>query len=162
MTPLPFRGGAGGGDVERKEPTSLKDRATSMRTNQTRAERRLWAMVCGSRLAGLKFRRQAVIDHFIVDFLCPALALVVEVDGASHTNPDRDARRDKRLTSLGYTVLRFTNMQVLEHGDMVAKAIVDCAVGLPARWAGGPHNQRHEAALLNAPTPGPSPEGEGS
>jgi len=132
-----------------------------MRADPTPAERRLWAMLGGSRLAGLKFRRQAVIDGYIADFLCPAFALVIEVDGASHVDPERDARRDARLNQLGYTVVRFANWQVLEQGEMVGLAIMEAAGKLQARWQNGPRNRRHEALAANTPTPGPSPEGEG-
>jgi very-short-patch-repair endonuclease len=135
----------------------LQERARNMRNNATPAERRLWIMLSGSKLGGLKFRRQAVIGNFIVDVLCPALALIVEVDGASHDDPDRDERRDRQLQRQGYTVLRFANWQVMEQGDMVGMAILEAAAGLQARWENGPRNQR-----FDFPTPNPSPKGEGS
>ena len=134
----------------------LQDRARAMRSTATPAERRLWTMLSGSKLGGLKFRRQAVIGNCIVDFLCPALALVIEVDGSSHDDPARDAERDGRLRTVGYTVLRFANWQVMEQADMVGRAILDTAAGMAARWANGPRNQR-----IDIPTPNPSPEGEG-
>jgi very-short-patch-repair endonuclease len=140
----------------------LQHRARTMRTNQTPAERRMWAMLGGSRLNGLKFRRQAVIDQYIVDFLCPALALVVEVDGASHTDPDRDARREDYLASKGYQVMRFANWQVMEQGDLVALAILAQAAQMPARWENGPRSYGKGGSLQDSPTPGPSPAGEGS
>ncbi|OSZ70793.1 hypothetical protein CAP39_07510 [Sphingomonas sp. IBVSS1] len=128
-----------------------------MRTNATPAERRLWTILCNSRLAGLKFRRQSVIGPYIVDFLCPALALVIEVDGDSHDDADRDAIRDARLNDMGFTVMRFANRQVLDQLDMVGLSIIEVASGLQARWPNGPHNR-----LGATPTPNPSPEGEGS
>jgi very-short-patch-repair endonuclease len=134
----------------------LQGRARNMRNNATPAESRLWTMLGGSRLGGLKFRRQAVIGSFIVDFLCPALALIVEVDGDSHDDPDRDARRDRQLSQQGYCVLRFANWQVMDQADMVGVAILETAAGLQARWENGPRNQR-----FDLPTPNPSPEGEG-
>ncbi|WP_439546446.1 endonuclease domain-containing protein [Sandarakinorhabdus sp.] len=136
----------------------LHDRARTMRTNQTPAERRMWAILRGSRLGGLKFCRQAVIGSYVADFLCPALALIVEVDGASHTDPDRDARRDSTLAAQGYRVLRFANWQVLEQGEMVAKSILEHANQLPARWTNGPRN----GSRPSFPTPSPSPEGKGN
>ncbi len=128
-----------------------------MRSNATPAERRLWIMLAGSRLGGLKFRRQAVIGNFIADFLCPALALVVEVDGDSHDDPDRDARRDASLQAMGYTILHFANWQVMEQADMVGRVILETAAGLQLRWENGPRNANHDV-----PTPSPSPKGEGS
>lgn len=132
-----------------------------MRTNQTPAERRLWVMLGGSRLGGLKFRRQALIGQVIVDFLCPALALVIEVDGASHTDPERDARRDADLATKGYLVMRFANWQVLEQGDMVALAILAQAARMPARWENGPCNKRLDVPNSSHFPTNPSPEGEG-
>jgi very-short-patch-repair endonuclease len=133
-----------------------------MRANQTPAERRMWAMLGGSRLGGLKFRRQAVIGIYIVDFLCPALAPIVEIDGESHDNPDRDAHRDARLLAQGYQVMRFTNAQMRDAGDMVARAIMERASSVPARWANGPRNPPQGGSRANVPTPYPSPEGKGS
>jgi very-short-patch-repair endonuclease len=53
------------------------------------------------------FRRQVVIGHFIVDFLAPAARVIVEVDGGYHaTRVDADARRDRKLTRMGYRVVR--------------------------------------------------------
>ncbi|WP_310476276.1 endonuclease domain-containing protein [Sandarakinorhabdus sp.] len=135
----------------------LLDRARTMRSNTTPSERSLWTMLGGSRLGGMKFRRQAVIGNFIVDFLCPALALVVEVDGDSHDQTDRDAQRDRRLQSMGYTVLHFANWQVMEQADMVGRAILTAAAELKLRWENGPRNQR-----FDFPTPNPSPEPQAS
>ena len=60
--------------------------ARAMRANMTPTETVLWGCLRGNRLAGLKFRRQQIIDGFIADFYCHAAALVVEVDGPIH-NP---------------------------------------------------------------------------
>jgi very-short-patch-repair endonuclease len=59
------------------------DRARQMRNTPTEPEKRLWRHLSNSQL-GYKFRRQSVIGHYIVDFLCPAKALIVEVDGDTH------------------------------------------------------------------------------
>ena len=79
----------------------------------TPAERRLWNCLRANRLGGLQFRRQQVIDGFIVDFYCHAAAVVVEVDGPVHDDrADYDAERDRILTARGLRVVRFTNEQV--------------------------------------------------
>jgi len=57
---------------------------------------------------------QVVIGGFIVDFLAPAARLVVEVDGSSHVGHGAaDARRDRKLTRLGYRVVRVEAEMVL-------------------------------------------------
>lgn len=51
-------------------------------------------------------------DHFIVDFYCAALKLVIEVDGDNHFTEDRqqyDWEQTQILTGYGLTVIRFTN-----------------------------------------------------
>ena len=72
-------------------------------------------------------RRQVHIDTVgRVDFVI-GRRLVVEVDGESyHTDPVRfeaDRRRDARLSTLGYRVLRFSYHQVMDRPDEVHDAI---------------------------------------
>jgi very-short-patch-repair endonuclease len=77
------------------QPTTL-ERARSLRANQTESERRLWGELRGRRLGGWKWRRQAPIGPFIVDFYCPAARLVVELDGSQHLDQtDYDERRTR-------------------------------------------------------------------
>ena len=49
---------------------TLRHRARRLRNQQTRAESLLWSVLRDRRLEGFKFRRQAVIANYIVDFLC--------------------------------------------------------------------------------------------
>ena len=66
----------------------------------------LWRCLAGKRL-GVAFRRQVVVDRFVVDFAAPAARLIVEVDGGYHSQRvAADARRDRVLLRLGYRVLR--------------------------------------------------------
>ncbi len=90
------------------------ERAKELRREMTTAEARLWAHLRANRLNGLRFRRQQVIDGFIVDFYCNSLALVIEVDGPIHEGQkDADQERDAVFTARGLTILRFTNDEVL-------------------------------------------------
>jgi very-short-patch-repair endonuclease len=90
---------------------ALQPAAQKMRHALTPAEDRLWQRLRRKDL-GVKFRRQHVIARFVVDFYCPQADLAVEVDGASHTDPARDAERQEYLEALGLRVLRFTNSDV--------------------------------------------------
>jgi very-short-patch-repair endonuclease len=85
----------------------LAQRAGSMRTAATPSEQLLWLRLCGSQL-GVSFKRQVPLGgRFIVDFLASSAKLVVEVDGPYHGRRAlADARRDRALARLGYTVLR--------------------------------------------------------
>jgi len=97
---------------QRVDPAKVL-RAKELRRQMTPAERRLWECLRANRLGGRQFRRQQVIDGFIVDFYCHAAAVVVEVDGPVHEDrADYDAERDRILTARGLRVVRFTNEQV--------------------------------------------------
>lgn len=80
----------------------------------TEAERRLWSALRANKLGGLHFRRQQVIDGFIVDFYCHSAELVVEVDGPIHEQQeDYDTERDAILAARGLQVIRVSNEQVM-------------------------------------------------
>jgi len=98
--------------------------ARRLRQNHTLAERRLWTIVRGRRLAGFRFRRQVPIDRYFADFLCREASLIVELDGASHEErEDYDAKRTEVLERCGFRVLRFDNERVLTDPGGVADAI---------------------------------------
>jgi very-short-patch-repair endonuclease len=60
-----------------------------------------------SKLLGVAFRRQVVIDSHVADFAAASIRLAVEVDGSYHASRrTADARRDQKLRRLGYSVLR--------------------------------------------------------
>jgi very-short-patch-repair endonuclease len=93
----------------------LKQYAEENRNNPTEAERVLWNALRDSKL-GVKFRRQHIIEDFIVDFYCPQVNLIIELDGGYHNAPEQmksDAERTARLKELGYIEIRFTNERVL-------------------------------------------------
>src|SRR5947209_6939394 len=90
-SPLPFRGGVGGGGILGSE-RHLVDRARKMRREPTEPEKILWRHLSSRQLGGFKFRRQATLDPFIADFFCPSKGLIVEVDGDTHVTED-DAKR---------------------------------------------------------------------
>ena len=75
-----------------------------------------------------KFYRQKCIDHFIVDFYCPRVSLVIEVDGETHATDeaqDYDTMRSELLELYGLHVMRFTNTQVYKQLDDVCRCIAD-------------------------------------
>lgn len=101
----------------------IRDRARTLRANQTKAEQTLWFELRDRRLQGFKFRRQAPIGRFVVDFFCPEKQLIVEVDGGQHVE-GADAKRDTWLKDEGYVVLRYWNNEVLENLDGVLEDIL--------------------------------------
>ncbi len=96
--------------------------ARSNRRDPGLAEVRLWGEL-SKRLLGFKFRRQDVIGPYIVDFSCRSKRLIIEVDDLTH-NADRDAIRDRWLTSNGWTVLRIGDHECLENLDGVIAHIL--------------------------------------
>src|SRR5690348_9761707 len=95
-----------------------KERSRELRRAMTDAERVLWERLRGGQLLGLRFRRQQVIQGFIVDFYCHAARLIIEVDGGAHSDSaEYDAERDTALAALGLQTVRFTNDDVVTRMD---------------------------------------------
>ena len=87
-------------------------RAKELRRDMTPAEKTLWNELRANKL-GVHFRRQQVIQGFIVDFYCHKASLVIEVDGDIHDlQREEDAKREKVLSELGLRVVRFRNDEV--------------------------------------------------
>jgi very-short-patch-repair endonuclease len=105
----------------------LKEYARENRRNQTLAETFLWDNIKDEAL-GVKFLRQHIIGDYIVDFLARSEGLIIEVDGAYHAErqqKENDALRTDILQRMGYSVMRFTNEQVLYDIDSVIQQIKD-------------------------------------
>jgi very-short-patch-repair endonuclease len=91
----------------------------------TDAERKLWSILRGRQIDGLKFRRQHPFENYILDFVCLEEKLVVEVDGGQHQNRlTEDNIRSKVLEEAGFRVLRFWNHEVLLECEAVAEQIL--------------------------------------
>ncbi|MBE9198057.1 endonuclease domain-containing protein [Nodularia sp. LEGE 06071] len=120
--------GLGGGVSWQSRPylwKQLKPFARQMRTEPTLSEKQLWQRLKNKQLLGFKFRRQQVIDRFIVDFYCQEIKLVIEVDGEVHNYTQvEDAIRQEFLESLGLRVMRFKNEDVLFRIENVLGEIV--------------------------------------
>ena len=94
-----------------------------MRSALTPSEQNLWAAINAGKL-GVSFRRQFPLGNFIADFAAPAARLVIEVDGGYHARHGAaDARRDRKLSRLGYRVLRL-DAQLVEHDVDAAVALI--------------------------------------
>jgi len=121
----------------------VKHLARTLRRQQTRAEQLLWSRLRNRQLEGCKFRRQQVIGPYIVDFLSVQPKLIIEVDGGQHADRVlQDAQRTEYLQRLGYQMVRYWNDQVLRDVEAVMESI--------------------RAALIEIPSPPPSPGGRGS
>lgn len=98
--------------------------AKDLRNNSTDVERKLWQHLRNSQLEGIKFRRQQVIEDYIVDFVSFSPKVAIELDGGQHTqNQEYDQRRDECLSKNGFVVLRFWNNEVIENIEGVLEVI---------------------------------------
>jgi leucyl-tRNA synthetase len=101
----------------------LKDFAKENRKNQTPAEEALWQEVRNQKL-GHKIRRQHSIGVFIADFVCLDKRLVIEIDGEYHKeNAQYDEARTEYLKAEGFSVIRFSNDEVIKNIQSVLNKI---------------------------------------
>ena len=99
--------------IGQKVDTGKLEQARELRRQMTWEENALWQHLRANRLQGLHFRRQQVIDGFIVDFYCHAAGLVVEVDGQVHEGQaEYDLERDRVLCARGLRIVRVRNEEI--------------------------------------------------
>jgi very-short-patch-repair endonuclease len=102
------------------QASRLKRFQKSMRANQTYAEQKLWYHLRKRNLLNYKFRRQHIIQGYIVDFVCLQHKLIIELDGGQHLEQKRyDDIRTQKLQEHGFRVLRFWNNDVILNMDAV-------------------------------------------
>jgi very-short-patch-repair endonuclease len=121
-----------------------RDFARALRNDPTNAEKHLWRHLRANQLAGHKFRRQAAVGAYIVDFACFTRKLIIELDGPQHLElaaAGHDAERTSWLTSQGFHVLRIRNQQLDDDIHSVLDTI---------------------AAALESPLPNPLHQREGT
>jgi len=114
---------------------SIIDLCRELRQRETPAERLLWQYLRNRKFYGRKFLRQHPICventfgrslYYIPDFYCHEAKLVIEADGPIHLlKQDYDANRNLVLSSLGLTVIRFNNDEVLNDLQTVLNKIKD-------------------------------------
>jgi len=100
----------------------ISPHALRLRRDMTDAERWLWGRLRNRGLEGAKFRRQATIGPYVVDFLCMEKRLIVECDGGQHSEA-ADAPRTAWLEGQGYRLLRFWNHDVLGNDEGILATI---------------------------------------
>lgn len=99
-----------------------------LRNEPTPWEHILWQSLKGKQLGGYKFRRQHGIENYIVDFFCPIVKLIVELDGGGHydkSQKEKDIRRDEVLTNWGYTIIRIRNNEIDQNLEGVLEYILE-------------------------------------
>ena len=107
----------------------LTSRARELRRTETLAERLAWNLLRNRQFLRYKFRRQVPLGGAIVDFYCPPMKLIVELDGGGHAykiQATRDRERDHELEKQGFRVLRFPNGIVLKAPTEFARKVEQC------------------------------------
>ena len=108
---------------------NLQPYANRLRKEMTKAEACLWKYVLrAGKMKGFPFRRQRPVLKYIADFMCKELMLIIEVDGSIHQQEEvitNDEVRQKALEEAGFTVLRFTNDEVLKDIQSVYSHLED-------------------------------------
>ncbi len=113
---------------------SRVSRARRLRRDSTDAERVLWRLLRNRLLAGWKFRSQAPIGRYIVNFVSLEGRVVVELDGSQHMGQaEYDEERTRWLTGEGFRVMRFWNNEVLLQTELVQESILLARLGTHAR-----------------------------
>lgn len=92
----------------------LTKNSQKLRKEMTKEERHLWYDFLST--LPVRFKRQKTIGKYIVDFYCYSAQLIIELDGSQHYDNDeqinKDKERDEYLKELGFTVLRYSNLEI--------------------------------------------------
>jgi very-short-patch-repair endonuclease len=92
---------------------NIREKARYLRTHGTLSEVLLWNKLKNRKFFGLDYDRQKIIGNYIVDFYCPALELVIEIDGNSHDfKGDYDIKRNDYLIGLGLKILHINDRKI--------------------------------------------------
>ena len=103
----------GDNSMNRKHNSELTANAKKLRKEMTKEERHLWYDFL--RNYPVRFLRQKIIDHYIVDFYCHDARLVIELDGSQHYEPSQqaaDSERTQHLQNRNLYVIRIPNNEV--------------------------------------------------
>jgi len=110
------------------DPDSAR-RARESRKNLTNAEGKLWSLLRNRKVIARKFRRQHPIGPWVADFACPAIKLVIEVDGPSHDTADQqawDEMKTEYLRTSGWRVIRIKNADIYQAlGEVEARIVAE-------------------------------------
>ena len=104
----------------------LVKNARMLRKNMTPEERKLWYDFF--KHLPLTVKRQHNIENYIVDFYIPCKKVVIELDGAQHTEEKQeqyDAERTSCLERWGITVLRYYNLDIHRNFEGVKQDILN-------------------------------------
>jgi very-short-patch-repair endonuclease len=95
--------------------------AKRLRREMTSTERNLWKALRRNAVDGSHFRRQQVIEGYVVDFFCDAAKLAIELDGGVHEEQwQYDESRDRVISGRGVRILRISNEAMFDSEGVIA------------------------------------------
>ena len=105
----------------------LQPYANELKSHLTKGEISLWKQVLsGKQMKGYQFRMCRPVLNYIADFICRELLLIIEIDSispydafAQPINP----KREEDLVNIGFTILRFSEWEVLNKQAAVEEVI---------------------------------------
>ena len=106
--------------------SSEKEKRRKLRQNSTRSEDLVWRFLRDRQMFGYKFRRQYSIDQYVLDFFCPEIKFAIELDGATHHDPEQkeyDSKRQKFLETFGIKFIRIPDEDLFGNPNMVFEKI---------------------------------------
>jgi very-short-patch-repair endonuclease len=114
--------------------------AREMRKSQTKTEEIMWWLLRKKAMSNYKFRRQYILEGFILDFYCPSAKLGIELDGGVHIKQkDYDKARQRIIEEKGIKLLRFNNSEIYNSPEkvltIISRALPPAA--LSTKWRGG-------------------------
>ncbi len=90
-----------------------KEFSRNLRQEGTPEERKIWKALRNRSFLNLKFRRQHVIEGFVVDFYCYELNIAIEIDGKIHERQNEyDELRQSLIEEKGIKFIRVTNEEI--------------------------------------------------
>ncbi len=108
--------------------STLDQHAKNLRKNMTNEEKTIWYDFLNKITP--RFHRQKIIGNYIVDFYCPKLKIVIEIDGVQHydiANSLYDTKRTQFFEDLGLSVIRFDNIDIKkDFGTVVYDITTHC------------------------------------
>jgi very-short-patch-repair endonuclease len=129
LTPSPlsqrsFKGRERGVSVITTMHYNKKIFARKLRKESTTEEKKLWKILRDRQFKNLKFRRQHVLQGFVVDFYCHELRLIIEIDGRVHEKQKNyDALRQTLIEEIGFSFIRITNEEINMNINILLDAI---------------------------------------
>ncbi len=117
--------------------------AREFRKKPTKSEKLMWQVLRNRQFRNLKFRRQHLIEGYLLDFYCHELRLAIEIDGPIHSKQIVDDQARQKI--IEHFDIKFFRVKSSEVESDLGKVL----------------ERLDEFIPLTLPSPAPSVAGEG-